>query len=66
MTLNLQLQQKKQGTSTMWEDVVYLGDFSTYSSVLLLTFCNPVPHDCFYLYTALVLPVLKERKELCW
>lgn len=50
----------------MWEDVVYLGDFSTYSIVLLLTFCNPVPRDCFYLCTALVLPVLKQRKESCW
>ena len=50
----------------MCEDVVSLGDFSVYSRVLLLTFCNPVPRDCFYLSTALLLPVLKQRKELSW
>lgn len=43
----------------MWEDMVYLGDFST-------SVCFYWLSVILYLVTALVLLLLRQRKELCW
>lgn len=59
ITFNLQLEKKKQGNSRVWEDMVYLGDFST-------SVCFYWLSVILYLVTALVLLVLRQRKELRW